>query len=132
MFGQHLVDCLGQATPDPSHTEIGEIVQTLVPQCPSCGPGHMTRMQCRIRMIRGCRSRKIEKLAFPSNDKEVTKPELIIAQHKPFNSYYCYSHIEANYPDFEVHKEGFPVQAAVDYLTLISDKPYCNVYGCQQ
>ena len=48
---QHLVDIHGQAIPDPSHTETGEITRTLVPQCPPCGQGHMTSVLCRIRTI---------------------------------------------------------------------------------
>ena len=49
VFGQHLVDSHGQVGLDPNHTETGEIVQTLCSQCPPCGPGHITSVQCRIR-----------------------------------------------------------------------------------
>ena len=47
MFGQHSVDSHGQARSDPSHTEIGEIIQTPVSQCPPCGKSHMTLVPCR-------------------------------------------------------------------------------------
>ena len=49
VFGQHLVDSHWQARPDLSDTETGEIIQTLVSQCPPCGPGHMASVQYRIR-----------------------------------------------------------------------------------
>ena len=42
VFGQHLVDSHGQARPDLSHIETGEIIQALVSQYPPCDPGHMT------------------------------------------------------------------------------------------
>ena len=49
VFGQHLGDSHDQARLVPSHTEIGEIIQTLVSQCPPWGSGHMTSVQDRIR-----------------------------------------------------------------------------------
>ena len=51
VFGQHLVVSHGQNKPNPSHTDTGLIIQTLVSECPPCGQGHMTSVQCRIRTI---------------------------------------------------------------------------------
>ena len=48
VFGQHLVDSHEQAKPDPNHAES---IQTRISQCPSCDPGHMTSVKCRIRTI---------------------------------------------------------------------------------
>ena len=33
------------------NSSIGEMIQSLVSQCPPFGPGHMTSVQCRIRTI---------------------------------------------------------------------------------
>ena len=45
VFWQHSVDSHGQAKPNPSHTDTGLIIQTIVSECPPCGPGHMTSVQ---------------------------------------------------------------------------------------
>ena len=47
VFGQHLVNSHGQARPDPINTEHEKLFQTLVSQCPPCGPGYMTSVENR-------------------------------------------------------------------------------------